>query len=98
MTTTALNNLWTYLKGLSLGRREREWLAGKLIEAGENSEAQQDQQTSDYSEEKAKANKVRVLSPEIEALTKLNIPSFTQEQLENDPLLAAITEERRYRK
>ena len=31
MTTTALNNLWTYLKGLSLSRRDREWLASKLV-------------------------------------------------------------------
>lgn len=32
MTTFALNNLWTYIEGLSLARRDREWLAGKLIE------------------------------------------------------------------
>ena len=31
MTTFALNNLWTYLKGLSLSQSEREWLANKLI-------------------------------------------------------------------
>ena len=31
MTTVALNNLWTYLKGLSLTQSEREWLANKLI-------------------------------------------------------------------
>lgn len=31
MTTFALNNLWTYLKGLSLTQSEREWLANKLI-------------------------------------------------------------------
>ena len=32
MTTIALNNLWTYLQGLSLKQRDREWLASKLIE------------------------------------------------------------------
>ncbi len=32
MTTYALNNLWTYLNGLSLKRADREWLAGKLLE------------------------------------------------------------------
>ncbi|MBR6320326.1 MAG: hypothetical protein IKR50_07805 [Prevotella sp.] len=32
MTTFALNNLWSYLQGLSLAKAEREWLAGKLLE------------------------------------------------------------------
>ena len=32
MTTLALNNLWTYIQGLSLKQQEREWLASKLIE------------------------------------------------------------------
>lgn len=31
MTTFALNNLWTYLQGLSLSQTDREWLADKLI-------------------------------------------------------------------
>lgn len=31
MTSFALNNLWTYLQGLSLSQSEREWLANKLI-------------------------------------------------------------------
>ena len=30
MTTFALNNLWTYLQGLSLSQGDREWLANKL--------------------------------------------------------------------
>ena len=32
MTTYALNNLWTYIEGLSLKKKDREWLASKLIE------------------------------------------------------------------
>jgi hypothetical protein len=32
MTTFALNNLWTYIQGLTLARSDREWLAGKLME------------------------------------------------------------------
>jgi hypothetical protein len=32
MTTFALNNLWTYIEGLSLKRKDREWLANKLLE------------------------------------------------------------------
>ena len=35
MTSTALNNLWTYLNGLSLKRKDREWLANKLLEPTE---------------------------------------------------------------
>ena len=31
MTTLALNNLWSYLKGLYLSQSEREWLANKLV-------------------------------------------------------------------
>ena len=31
MTTTALNNLWNYLQGLSLSQSDREWLANKLV-------------------------------------------------------------------
>lgn len=31
MTTFALNNLLTYLQGLSLSQSDREWLANKLI-------------------------------------------------------------------
>ncbi|MCH5307864.1 MAG: hypothetical protein J1E37_07235 [Prevotella sp.] len=32
MTTFALNNLWTYLQGLSLSQEDRNWLASKLQE------------------------------------------------------------------
>ena len=32
MTTVALNNLWTYINGLSLKQKERKWLANKLLE------------------------------------------------------------------
>ena len=28
----ALNNLWSYIDGLSLKQKDREWLAGKLLE------------------------------------------------------------------
>lgn len=43
MTTVALNNLWTYIEGLSLKRKDREWLAGKLLEpkAGDAKTAKQ---------------------------------------------------------
>ena len=32
MTAFALNNLWSYINGLSLNQKDREWLAGKLLE------------------------------------------------------------------
>ena len=32
MTTFALNNLWSYIQGLSLSTKDRKWLANKLIE------------------------------------------------------------------
>ena len=35
MTTVALNNLWTYINGLSLKQKDRQWLAGKLLEPTE---------------------------------------------------------------
>ncbi len=27
-----LNNLWTYIQGMSLNKKDREWLANKLLE------------------------------------------------------------------
>ena len=36
MTTFALNNLWTYLQGLSLSQNDCEWLANKLIMPADN--------------------------------------------------------------
>ena len=32
MSTVALNNLWSYLQGLSLSQSDREWLASRLME------------------------------------------------------------------
>lgn len=32
MTTVQLNNLWTYIQGMALNKKDREWLAGKLLE------------------------------------------------------------------
>ena len=32
MTAFTLNNLWSYIDGLSLKQKDREWLAGKLLE------------------------------------------------------------------
>ena len=32
MTAMQLNNLWSYIQGMSLKKKDREWLAGKLLE------------------------------------------------------------------
>lgn len=33
MATLATNKLWTYIESLSLSKKDRNWLAGKLLEA-----------------------------------------------------------------
>ena len=35
MSTAALNNLWIYIKGLSLSYSDRQWLAEHLVEPEE---------------------------------------------------------------
>jgi len=35
MTSNSLNNLWTYIQGMSLKQKDREWLAEKLLEPTE---------------------------------------------------------------
>ena len=52
MTTFALNNLWTYLQGLSLSQSDREWLANKLIMPKEK--------TSELTAEERKARFLRL--------------------------------------
>ena len=41
MTTVAMNNLWTYIQGLSLSQRNRKWLADKLVEPLEDTKTAQ---------------------------------------------------------
>ncbi|MBR2193641.1 MAG: hypothetical protein IJ910_10105 [Bacteroidaceae bacterium] len=90
MTTLALKNLWTYLQGLSLKQSEREWLANKLIEAKDTEK----NETKSPAVKKTR-RKNRKLSPEVEFLGNLHLREFTQEELDDDPLLAAIVEDRR---
>ncbi|MBR7049554.1 MAG: hypothetical protein IKI16_06845 [Prevotella sp.] len=79
MTTTALNNLWTYLQGLTLAKSDREWLASKLLEPTEKQEETEPTTT---------AYKVKSLSPQIEKWS--GCVSFTKEELEDDPRIKAI--------
>lgn len=32
MAAIQMNNLWTFIQGMSLKKKDREWLAGKLLE------------------------------------------------------------------
>lgn len=91
MTTVALNNLWNYLKGLALSQSDREWLAEKLIEPAEKEEKEV------VVVESKKRRKIRPLSPEVEFLSSLHLRDFTQEELEADPRLSTIIEDRRLR-
>ena len=36
-----MNNLWTYIQGLSLSQRNRKWLADKLVEPIEDTKTAQ---------------------------------------------------------
>ncbi|MCH5309635.1 MAG: hypothetical protein J1E58_07205 [Prevotella sp.] len=40
MNTTALNNLWSYLQGLSLTASNQRWLASHLIAAADSMEGE----------------------------------------------------------
>ena len=80
MTTFALNNLWSYLQGLTLGRSDREWLASKLLEP--TKEEQAPLKTSE------KSYKVMPVSPDIKKWS--GCASFTEEEIDNDPRLKAI--------
>ena len=89
MTAIALNNLWNYLKGLALSQSDRKWLAEKLVEPSETEEKQP------VAAEPKKRKKIRSLSPEVVFLNSLHLSAFTQEELDADPRLAAILEDRR---
>ena len=41
MNSISLNNLWSYLQGLSLTASNQRWLASHLMEAAENMEKKQ---------------------------------------------------------
>ena len=46
MNAVSMNNLWTYLQGLSLTASNRKWLAERLVES-ENKEVMSDQEIKD---------------------------------------------------
>ena len=44
MNITSLNNLWSYLQGLSLSASNQRWLGQRLIEASESHEKQTEEE------------------------------------------------------
>ena len=84
MTAVALNNLWNYLKGLSLSKHDREWLAGKLIEPIDTEQAEKEEA------EPKKRREALPLSPNVAFLSGIHLREFSQEELDADPRLAAI--------
>lgn len=59
MTAYALNNLWTYLQGLSLSQSDREWLAGKLVMPKEKAEELTAEQLKPYTMEEIRSMMVQ---------------------------------------
>ena len=45
MNATSLNNLWSYLKGLSLTASNQRWLAEKLIESSLTPSGEEEQES-----------------------------------------------------
>lgn len=80
MTTYALNNLWSYLQGLTLGRSDREWLASKLLEPTKQEKTSVKIPKKSY--------KVMPISPDIKKWS--GCASFTEEEIDNDPRLKAL--------
>ena len=68
MTTVALNNLWTYIEGLSLKRKDREWLASKLLEP----------KADDAKTAKQKAYVKETKNRQAEGIRERNLDSRTQ--------------------
>jgi len=72
MTTVALDNLWNYINGLSLKRKDREWLANKLLEPTEvDAETKRQQEYVKESLTRA-VNEVKVAKSEGRQLTSLD--------------------------
>ena len=42
MTSVAMNNLWSYIQGLSLTARNQKWLADRLLQSSRMAKARKD--------------------------------------------------------
>ena len=70
MNTVSMNNLWNYIKGLSLTASNQRWLANHLIEAAENMENEKKKRTLEF----PKIPKDYKPSPEVLAMTLGSLP------------------------
>lgn len=83
MTTVALNNLWTYINGLSLKQKDRKWLASKLLEPTEDAAETKRQQ------EFVKESLYRALD-EVERAKRGEAKMMTLEEFEEELMAEGI--------
>ena len=83
MTTVALNNLWTYINGLSLKQKDRKWLASKLLEPTEDAAETKRQQ------EFVKESLYRALD-EVERAKRGETKMMTLEEFEKELMAEGI--------
>jgi hypothetical protein len=83
MTTVALNNLWTYINGLSLKQKDRKWLASKLLEPTEDAAETKRQQ------EFVKESLYRALD-EVERAKRGETKMMTLEEFEEELMAEGI--------
>ena len=83
MTTVALNNLWTYINGLSLKQKDRKWLASKLLEPTEDTAETKRQQ------EFVKESLYRALD-EVERAKRGETKMMTLEEFEEELMAEGI--------
>ena len=72
MGTVSVNNLWTFIQGLSLSYNDREWLAGKLLEPSK----------TEFATETKKSSKKYVISPRRRKL--MGSVTVDPKEIEND--------------
>lgn len=81
MNTVSLNNLWSYLQGLSLTASNQRWLASHLIEAAESMESKSKKKEIEF----PKIPKDYKPSPRVMAMTLGPLPEGVdlEKELEN---------------
>ena len=77
MSTAQLNNLWAYIDGMSLKKKDREWLAGKLLEP--SAEEQETLRQQEY----VKETLTRALR-EVDAAKRGETKMMTLEEFEDE--------------
>lgn len=65
MNAISLNNLWSYLQGLSLTASNQRWLANHLMEAAERTESTNKKGVSTNSQAVSTSSKKEIVFPKI---------------------------------